>query len=257
LENALLTRLQERIDAKSLLTHPFYQAWQAGELSLEDLKDYAGQYYFFEANFPRYLSAIHSNCPDREVRQSILDNLWDEEHGELNHRAMWLNFCAGLGLNTAEVEFTEVQPKTQAMLDAYATLCNEGTFQEGLAAMYAYEAQVPQVATEESRGLKEFYGITDQPSLQFFEVHGILDIEHSEKEAQCIASQTSRNEEAGVEAALQTALDVWWGFLDGIMEGQDRRQGFLACIAKSASRDHVNLAKGLAPSGHLTAFGCA
>ena len=101
----LIARLQDRIDAKSLLTHPFYQAWQAGELSLEDLKDYASQYYFFEANFPQYLSAIHSNCPDREVRQGILDNLWDEEHGELNHRAMWLNFCAGLGLDPVEVEF--------------------------------------------------------------------------------------------------------------------------------------------------------
>ena len=216
----LIARLQDRIDAKSLLTHPFYQAWQAGELSLEDLKDYASQYYFFEANFPRYLSAIHSNCPDREVRQSILDNLWDEEHGELNHRAMWLNFCAGLGLDPAEVEFTPVLPKTQAMLDVYDDLCNEGNFQEGLAAMYAYEAQVPQVATEKSRGLKEHFGITDEATLQFFDVHGILDIEHSEREAKCIAGATTSDQEAGVEASLQTALDALWGFLDGILESR-------------------------------------
>lgn len=220
MEKDLMVRLQDRIDAKSLLTHPFYQAWQAGELSLEDLRDYAGQYYFFEAEFPRYLSAIHSRCPDREVRQSILDNLWDEEHGELNHRAMWLNFCAGIGLDPAQVEFTPVQPKTRAMLDVYADICNEGNFQEGLAAMYAYEAQVPQIAAEKSRGLEEFYGITDKRSLQFFEVHGVLDIEHSEREAQCIASRTSMEQEAGVEAALQSALDAWWGFLDGIQEAR-------------------------------------
>lgn len=218
MDNALLTRLQERIEAKSLLTHPFYQAWQAGELTIDDLKVYAAQYYHFEANFPRFLSAIHSRCPDREVRQSILDNLWDEEHGELNHRAMWLDFAAGLGLERDQLEFSPVHPKTQELLDVYLQACTQGSFQEGLAAVYAYEAQVPQVAVEKIRGLKEFYGMDDPTTLKFFEVHGVLDEEHSQKEAEGIASQTSEADEAAVEAALQAALDAWWGFLDGVNE---------------------------------------
>lgn len=214
----LLNRLDQLIENKSLLNHPFYQAWQAGELRIEDLQIYANQYYFFEANFPRFLSAIHSKCDDREARQSILDNLWDEEHGQLNHRAMWLNFCAGLGLDKEQVEFTEIQPKTQELLDTYFNTCNQGSSSEGLAAMYAYEAQVPQVALEKIRGLKEFYGIDSPEALQFFEVHGVLDEEHSAKEAEGIVSQTSPETEVQVEQALQSALDAWWGFLDGIEE---------------------------------------
>jgi pyrroloquinoline quinone (PQQ) biosynthesis protein C len=62
-EHSLLNRLGERIENKSLLDHPYYQAWKAGELTLEDLQVYVVQYYFFEANFPRYLSCL-SSCGD-------------------------------------------------------------------------------------------------------------------------------------------------------------------------------------------------
>ena len=136
-------RIQHRIADRSLLDHPFYRAWQAGDLTMGDLRIYAAQYYHFEAAFPTLLSAVHSRCDDREVRQSILDNLWDEEHGETNHRALWLDFCESIGLGRDEPETTEPLPGTRTMLDSYRSICREGTFQEGLAAIYAYEEQVP------------------------------------------------------------------------------------------------------------------
>lgn len=61
-EHSLLNRLDERIENKSLLA-PLLSAWKAGELTLEDLQVYAAQYYFFEANLPRYLSCL-SRCGD-------------------------------------------------------------------------------------------------------------------------------------------------------------------------------------------------
>jgi len=216
----LLEKLRQRIESKSLLEHPFYQAWQAGELSIQDLQIYAGQYYFFEANFPRYLSAVHSRCPDREVRQNILENLWDEEQGEYNHRAMWLDFCSHLGIDVGRVEAAEVRPATQELLNTYADVCNGGGFQEGLAVIYAYEAQVPKVALEKIRGLKEFYGFDHPEALNFFEAHSTLDEVHSAKEAQTLAAQTTLDGEAAVEAALQRGLDAWWGYLDGIEESR-------------------------------------
>ena len=218
MDSPLLARLQQRIAARPLLDHPFYQAWQAGELNIGDLRVYAAQYYFFEANFPRFLSAVHSRCPDLEVRQSILDNLWDEEHGEANHRAMWLDFCNGLGLDRNSVDLSPVHPKTQSLLDTYTAFCTQGSFQEGLAAIYAYEQQVPQVALEKIRGLAEFFGITDASSLAFFQVHSVLDRDHSQREAEGIDSHTRREDEPAVEVALQAALDAWWGFLDGVEE---------------------------------------
>ena len=216
MEQNILNRLDQRTEEKSLLNHPYYQAWKAGELTLNDLRTYAAQYYFFESNFPRYLSAIHTRCPDRSIRQNILDNLWDEEHGPENHRKLWLDFCAALGLDEQSVVESKVSAATQALLDTYSTITSEGSFQEGLSAMYAYEAQVPKVALEKIKGLRERYGIDGDESLKFFAVHSTLDPEHSAREAGDLALSTRPKDEPAVEAALEAALDAWWGFLDGV-----------------------------------------
>ena len=216
MDRSLLSRLDGKIEGRLLLDHPYYQAWKAGELTLDDLRTYAAQYYFFESNFPCYLSAIHTNCPDRAVRQDILDNLWDEEHGPENHRKLWLDFCAALGLDERSVEDSAVLPTTRALLDTYSMITTEGSFQEGLSAMYAYEAQAPKIALEKIRGLRELYGIDSEEALKFFEVHATLDVEHSEREAQDLALSTQPGQASGVEAALESALDAWWGFLDGM-----------------------------------------
>ena len=83
--------LDEIIDERSLLKHPFYQAWTAGTLPLESLQEYAKQYFHFEAAFPTFLSAIHARMEPGEARKAVLDNLWDEEHGE---KTTWHSGCS-------------------------------------------------------------------------------------------------------------------------------------------------------------------
>jgi pyrroloquinoline-quinone synthase len=55
----ILATVDSMIAERSLLKHPFYQAWTAGTLSRERLQNYAVEYYPHVAAFPRYLSAIH------------------------------------------------------------------------------------------------------------------------------------------------------------------------------------------------------
>jgi pyrroloquinoline-quinone synthase len=217
----LLSRLKARIQEKSLLKHPFYRDWQAGRLTLDDLRTYAAQYYQFEANFPVMLSAIHSRCPDPDVRQIILDNLWDEEHGPNNHAFLWLQFAAGLGLTRNDVLHAQVLPETNQLVNTFKEITSTGSYQEGLAAMYAYEAQVPAIAAEKVLGLQHLYGITSPEATQFFTLHMDLDVKHSESEANAIAGRHLTPEQEGnVERALDHALDALWGFLDGVQRAR-------------------------------------
>ena len=133
---------------------------------------------------------------------------------------MWLDFCAGLGLERDRVDGGDIQPKTQAWLDTYSSTCAQESFQEGLAAIYAYEKQVPQVALEKMRGLKAFHGVTDEPSLRFFETQVVQDQVHSQRVAEGIYQHTRPEDEPAVEAAVQLALDAWWGFLDGVEDSR-------------------------------------
>ena len=216
-EGTLLDRIDALIAERHLLTHPFYTKWREGTLSREALQEYARQYYAFESTFPRLLSALHTRSDDAAVRQSILDNLWDEEHGEANHAELWLRFAEGIGADRDDVRSASRNDGTKQLLATYWSAVTDAPLAAGIAALYAYEGQVPEVATEKINGLRDRYGVDDARTLSFFAVHSTLDVEHSGAEREMITSLaiTEADEEAAV-AATRAALDAWWGFLSAI-----------------------------------------
>jgi len=212
-----VAELDEIVAAKRLLDHPFYQAWNSGELTMDELRDYAGQYYAFEAAFPRFLSALHSRCDDATVRQTLLSNLWDEEHGADNHIALWLRFAEGLGMTAEEVRSSAPREATTALIDTYAGLCSNGSITEGIAALYAYESQAHQVAVTKIAGLKTFYGIENERTISFFSAHIDADAAHSAAEADALNRLVDSEESwHQVREATIRARDALYDFLSGV-----------------------------------------
>ncbi|PJA17154.1 MAG: hypothetical protein COX66_05705 [Elusimicrobia bacterium CG_4_10_14_0_2_um_filter_63_34] len=221
----------KKIDAavaeKDLLSHPFYQAWSAGELTAEDLKFYAKQYYHLERNFPRLLSRVHSNCELPETRLALLENLIDEERSDENHRELWLRFTDGLGLSREEVTASEPTQATRGTLNSLMAACS-GTPAEGLAALYAYESQLPRVSESKIAGLTKFYGITDKKTVSFFETHKEVDAWHSDVER---AEIERLGADVGtVEAGARTGAEALWNFLDGV-DAETRGKRGAVCAA--------------------------
>src|ERR1700687_5109930 len=94
---ALLAALEERIARYDLLCHPYYKAWTAGQLTRDDLREYASDYYHHVAAFPAYLSTLHSRLNDGEPRRAVLRNLCEEEIEGRPHSELWLDFAEGNG----------------------------------------------------------------------------------------------------------------------------------------------------------------
>ena len=212
--------LDEIIEERSLLKHPFYQAWNAGTLPLDSLREYAKQYFHFEAAFPTFLSAIHSRMEPGAARQAVLENLWDEEHGMENHQALWLRFCESLGIDEAEVRASEPNAETRELVDGFRAACSEGSVAEGLATLYAYESQAPRVAETKIGGLRTFYGFEDPKGYEFFSVHRDVDVHHSQAERDIVvAAATTTDDRAGIEEATKVGADRLWRFLDGAYAG--------------------------------------
>jgi len=211
--------LEQVIGEKGLLRHPFYQEWTAGTLTLNQLREYAKQYYQFEVAFPTFLSAIHSRCPSLRIRQLILDNLWDEEHGEENHPALWLRFCEALGLSSDEVRNAVSLPETHALLNTYRVATSSLPYEEGLAALFAYEVQAPAVAEQKIAGLNRYYGINGTAPLSFFTTHLTADVAHSDAERQVIDGYaTTPERQESLTNAVRQARDALWLFLDGVYQ---------------------------------------
>jgi pyrroloquinoline-quinone synthase len=208
----LSERIKAIIDERQLLKHPFYQAWTEGKLSQDVLRQYAGQYFAQVGAFPRFVSAVHSNCPDIEARKVLLQNLVDEEISGTDHPELWMRFAEGLGAKRDDVKAEAPLPETAAMVEAFHTLCRSD-WKAGLVALFAYEWQVPEVAASKMDGLRRFYGITDERTLEFFRVHLKYDVLHSQGVADLIDAHA---EPEAAEKAAREASQALWGFLDGM-----------------------------------------
>ena len=216
--NSHLDVIDQQIAAKHLLTHPFYLAWTRGELSKEALRDYACQYYQHVAAFPTYLSAVHAQCDDQPTRKQILSNLIDEEAGTPNHPELWLQFAETLGAPNEEVRATEKQPETATLIDTFRSVCGKGETAEGLAALYAYESQIPAVSESKIDGLKKHYGLTDPKSYEYFSVHVEADREHAAAEREMLEQHVNDANAPAVKASVDRVLNALWNLLTGVCQ---------------------------------------
>ncbi len=216
--NKHLDSIDQQIAGKHLLTHPFYLAWTRGELSKEALTDYAAQYYHHVAAFPTYLSAVHAKCDDQPTRKQILSNLIDEEAGDPNHPELWLRFAKSLGLSAEEVRATGKQPETMALIDAFRSVCGDCATAEGLAALYAYESQIPAVSESKIDGLKKHYGFNDPKAYEYFSVHVEADREHSAAEREMLREHVTDENAPSVKASVDRVLNALWDLLSGVCQ---------------------------------------
>ncbi|HZE64593.1 MAG TPA: CADD family putative folate metabolism protein [Pyrinomonadaceae bacterium] len=201
----------------SMLKHPFYVAWSEGKLSKEILQEYAKQYYAHVRAFPTYVSAVHSHCDDLETRQMLLENLIEEEQGEENHPELWLRFAESLGMTRDEVRNAQLLPATKDSVARLKQLTQSVDYREGLAALYAYETQIPEVAKTKRAGLKEFYGIDDERGVSFFRIHESIDIIHQQVEMRILSSEChSSDDQIKTILAAKEAAKALWSFLDGV-----------------------------------------
>ena len=214
--NIHLDEIDNDIASKHLLKHPFYLAWTRGELSKQALADYARQYYHHVAAFPTYLSSVHANCDDQDTRKQLLNNLIDEEAGSPNHPELLLKFAEGLGVSQPDAQNAEKWPETKNLIDTFRSVCGDGSTAEGLAALYAYESQIPAICESKIDGLKSHYGFRDPEHYEYFSVHVEADREHSAAEREMLRAHMGERNFQFVKASVNRVLDALWEMLSGV-----------------------------------------
>ena len=206
--------LNKKLDQYHLLNHPFYKSWNEGKLTREIIKDYAEQYYQHVKAFPRYISATHSICEDIEKRKILLENLQDEENPNADHPKLWKNFALAMGADSKKIENVKREWFTDDMIENFFHQARK-SYAEGLASLYTYERQIPEIAETKIRGLKKFYGVTSKKGLEFFEAHKAADVIHR-KECEKLLDALSEKEKEKAEKASMLTARYLWNFLSGM-----------------------------------------
>ena len=206
--------LNKKLDKYHLLNHPFYKSWNDGKLTREIIKDYAEQYYQHVKAFPRYISATHSLCEDIEKRKILLENLQDEENRDGDHPKLWRDFSFAMGSKKNEIESVKEEKFTTELIENFFKN-GRASYAEGLASLYTYERQIPEIAETKIRGLKNHYGVTSKEGLKFFEVHKAADVYHREACEKLLDGLSKEEQDKAEKSALSTAKYLW-NFLTGM-----------------------------------------
>ena len=89
------------------------------------------------------------------------------------------------------------------------------SYAEGLASLYTYERQIPEIAETKIQGLKKFYGVSSKEGLEFFEAHKSADVIHR-AECEKLLDGLSQEEQKKAETASLLTARYLWNFLSGM-----------------------------------------
>src|SRR5262245_42722302 len=218
----LLDRIDGAIAEKNLLKHPFYRDWQAGKLSRESLQLYAAQYYRHVEAFPKHLRVLAARA-DESLKPIVLENLAEEENPARTHPQLWRDFASALGVAEDDITSSPSLPGTQNVVHTFRDICAKRSLAEAVAALYAYEAQVPEIATTKIDGLRRFYGISEGKDTAYFAVHEQADKAHREAWRNWLKdASTDGTTDDRILASTHDALNPLWGALDAFHSGGGR-----------------------------------
>jgi pyrroloquinoline quinone (PQQ) biosynthesis protein C len=191
-------KLIERLDGVgkrwNVLEHPFYRRWEAGDLTAEELRFYAGEYRHAVVALA---DAAAVACDREHARE------------EAAHITLWNQFADSLDAPLDRPPRNETVRcadawRRDAPLDAQAV-------------MYAVESAQPAISETKLAGLVEHYGFDgDSPATEYFRVHATRDVAHAAAAKGHLLADAHPEDTDRLVAAAERALRGNWELLDGV-----------------------------------------
>lgn len=210
--NKLVFMIDQQVEKKSLLKHPFYKMWSNGELSLDHLQGYSLEYFQLVKVVPEMVNNIKLMLQDPNLQNTI-----EESHREeSSHIEPWVRFANSLGIPKQDLLNYVCDGNTRNAISSIVQLTKKSV-DEAVCAMYAYEMDLPNISRSKIDGLRKFYNISSVDSTRYFEIHQEADIRHAEIWRRLIKNIPDRNHDICFNAAANS-LDAQNLLLDAVYE---------------------------------------
>ncbi len=168
----LIKRIDEMIEERSLLKHPFYEMWSDGKLTVESLAGYSKEYFQLVKAVPSFMTPIIEKAPE-----SITPELIDNQQEEADHIRPWIKFASELEISEDELTKYDGLEKTKKAVSDLSKLMN--TYEGGSCAMYTFEKEIPKISQTKLDGMAKFYGMSSDYATEYFILHTEADIRHA------------------------------------------------------------------------------
>jgi len=205
----VVQRIDSEIESRSLLKHSFYQMWSEGKLTIDHLQGYSMEYFQLVKAIPKIVEGIAARVTDNE---DIANNAKEEAE----HVEPWVRFATALGVSRYNLVDYAGTTGTNAAVARMLDLAN-ASLEEAVAAMYAYEMELPKISRSKIDGLKKFYGISSEDATKYFEIHEEADLRHAQAWREILNKIPAGKQEAAFAAAVES-LRAQNMLLDSVQE---------------------------------------
>jgi pyrroloquinoline-quinone synthase len=204
----IVQRIDSEIEKRSLLKHSFYQMWSEGKLTIDQLQGYSKEYFQLVKAVPKFVEGIAKGTIDKEVAGNARE--------ESDHIEPWVRFATSLGVSRQDLLDYDGAAKTSATVAKMIELSNS-SFEEAVAAMYAFEMELPKISRSKIDGLKKFYGMDGGDATKYFEIHEEADVRHARTWREILQKIPADIQEAAFAAAVES-LKAQNMLLDSVQE---------------------------------------
>ncbi len=204
----IIQRIDSEIEKRSLLKHSFYQMWTEGKLTIDHLQGYSKEYFQLVKAVPGFVENIEKWTDNPDVAGNARE--------EAEHVEPWVRFATALGVSRSELVDYDGAEKTNAAVAKMMGL-SQASFEEAVAAMYAYEMELPRISRSKIDGLKKFYGMNSEDATKYFEIHEEADVRHAQVWREILQKIPVDRQEAAFAAAVES-LKAQNMLLDSVQE---------------------------------------
>jgi pyrroloquinoline-quinone synthase len=212
MKNLLIERIDYEIEKHSLLKHVFYQMWSEGKLTINHLQGYSKEYFQLVKVVPKFVENIFNVIADPSLKRAVGQNLKEESE----HIEPWIMFSTAIGVQRSDLASYKGENETNMAVSTLSQL-TERSLEEAVAAMYAYEKELPKISKSKIDGLKKFYGMQSNEATKYLEIHEEVDVRHSEVWKNILKTIPEEKQERALNAAI-SSLEAQNKLLDSVQK---------------------------------------
>jgi pyrroloquinoline-quinone synthase len=212
MKNLLIERIDYEIEKHSLLKHVFYQMWSEGKLTINHLQGYSKEYFQLVKVVPKFVENIFNVITDPSLKRAVGQNLKEESE----HIEPWIMFSTAMGIQRNDLASYKGENETNMAVSTLSQL-TERSLEEAVAAMYAYEKELPKISRSKIDGLKKFYGVQSNEATKYLEIHEEVDLRHSEVWKNILKTIPEEKQERALNAAT-SSLEAQNKLLDSVQK---------------------------------------
>jgi pyrroloquinoline-quinone synthase len=186
--------------------------WSEGKLTINHLQGYSKEYFQLVKVVPKFVENIFNVIADPSLKRAVGQNLKEESE----HIEPWIMFSTAIGVQRSDLASYKGENETNMAVSTLSQL-TERSLEEAVAAMYAYEKELPKISRSKIDGLKKFYGMQSNEATKYLEIHEEVDVRHSEVWKNILKTIPEEKQERALNAAI-SSLEAQNKLLDSVQK---------------------------------------